>query len=112
AVTIGGGATLAPGNSPGTLTVGSLNLAANSTLDYELSTPGVVGSSINDLTVVTGDLVLDGILNVAALPGFGFGSYRLFNYGGSVTDNLLQFGTLPIGYVYQIQSATPGQIDL
>ena len=69
-VTIGSGATLAPGLSPGTLTVGSLNLMEGAILDYELATPGVIGGGVNDLVVVTNDLMLDGTLNVTGLPGF------------------------------------------
>ncbi len=72
-VLIGAGGTMAPGASPGTLTVGSLTLDPTSTLDYELATPGVVGGGINDLIVVTGDLALDGLLNVTDVGGFGLG---------------------------------------
>ena len=111
-VTIGSGATLAPGLSPGTLTVGSLNLLAGAILDYELATPGVVGGGVNDLVVVTNDLTLDGTLNVTGLPGFGSGSYRLIDYGASLLDNHLSFGLMPVGYAYQIQTTVPGQVNL
>ncbi|MCM3879179.1 MAG: autotransporter-associated beta strand repeat-containing protein, partial [Vicinamibacterales bacterium] len=111
-VTIESGGTLAPGLSPGTLTVGALNLLPGSILDYELATAGVVGSGINDLVIVTGDLTLDGTLNVSGLSGFGVGTYRLIDYGGAFTDNDLGFGMLPVGYSYQLNAASPGQVNL
>ena len=111
-VTIGSGATLAPGLSPGTLTVGSLNLLEGAILDYELATPGVIGGGVNDLVVVTNDLTLDGTLNVTGLSGFGSGNYRLIDYGTSLLDNHLSFGLMPVGYAYQIQTTVPGQVNL
>ena len=84
---------------PGTLTVGSLSLGNASLLNYELGTPGVIGSGVNDLTIVNGNLTLDGVLNTTALAGFGPGAYRLFNYGGALTDNTLDIGTVPPGFL-------------
>ena len=112
AVTINSGGTLSPGNSPGTLTVGSLNLVSGSILNYELDTPGVVGGGVNDLIIVTGNLTLAGTLNVAGLGGFGLGMYRLMNYGGALTNNGLLFGTLPDGFVYALQTNVAGEINL
>ncbi len=111
-VAVNGGGTLAPGNSPGTLTVGSLDLAPGSMLNYELATPNVIGGGVNDLIEITGSLTLAGTLNVMGLPGFGLGTYRLMNYGGSFTDNTLQFGTLPAGFAYQMGTDVPGQVNL
>ena len=75
-VTIDG--TLAPGTSPGTLTI-SNNLVLNSgaTLTYELGTS-------SDRTVVTGNLTLDGTLNVSDSGGFGVGNYTLDHLCGRV----------------------------
>ena len=114
AVTIANNAALAPGNSPGTITVGSLTLSATSQLNYELATAGVVGGGVNDLTVVNGNLTLDGVLNVTDAGGFGVGTYRLFNYTGSLTDNTLNIGTVPGGFTageLSIQSGS-GQVNL
>ncbi len=110
-VIVQNGGTLAPGDSPGTLTVGTLNLAPNAILDYELDTPGVVGG-VNDLVIVTGNLTLDGTLNVIGLPGFGVGGYRLINYGGSLLDRTLVFGLLPDGFAYKLDTSHPGQVNL
>jgi fibronectin-binding autotransporter adhesin len=84
---------IAPGDSPGTLTVGSLNLASGAELTYELDQAGVVGSGVNDL-IITGDLTLDGDLNIVGLANFAGGVYRLINYSGTLTDNGLNIGLL------------------
>ncbi|MDG4879059.1 autotransporter-associated beta strand repeat-containing protein, partial [Mesorhizobium sp. WSM4935] len=84
---------LAPGNigtTPGTLTInGNLELADGSNLDYSFGQAGVIGGAYNDLTVVHGDLSLDGTINVAEAPGgsFGPGIYRVISYEGGLTDN-------------------------
>jgi autotransporter-associated beta strand protein len=122
-VTVAGGGILAPGTSPGTLTMTSgLSLADSSILNYELvATDTTVGGGINDLTVVTGNFTLDGILNVAGTGDFttvaDFTTWRLFNYsGGTFTDGGLTLGTLPAvgsaGRYFQIDTATPGQVNL
>lgn len=117
--TVGG--TLSPGNSPGTLSFGSaLSLAATSTLNFELnaldSTPG---AGINDLITVGGNLTLDGILNVSSLAGdfatLTGGTWRLFDYAGTLTDNGLDLGTLPslaTGYSWEIDTAAPNRVQL
>jgi fibronectin-binding autotransporter adhesin len=77
-VTVQSGGSLSAGQSPGTLTLGALNLNAGSTSIFELGSPGVVGGATNDLVNVTGNLTLGGTLSVNA-PSAGY--YRLFNYG-------------------------------
>ena len=106
---------LAPGNSPGTLTInGDLSLADASVLDYEFGQAGVVGGPLNDLTVVGGNLTLDGTINVAVPPGgtYGPGLYRVIGYGGTLTDNGLALGTLPAGSVNLVQTSVAGQVNL
>ena len=103
-VTLDSGATLAPGTSPGTLTVGSLNLSSGSILDYELGVPSVVGGGVNDLVAVNGNLTLDGRLDVTDIGGFGAGSYTLMTYGGALTNRGLAFGFLPGGFGYGLAS--------
>ncbi len=96
---------LAPGNSPGTLTVSnSLAFGTMSVLQYELGTN-------SDLTVVSGNLTLDGTLNIADAGGFTNGTYTLFTYGGTLTTNgtasILAIGTTPdpgLGYTVDISS--------
>lgn len=96
---IADGGTLSPGAAAGvagTLTVnGNLTLDAGARLDYQFGQSGTPGGALNDLTVVRGDLVLDGTLNVTTTPGgsFGPGVYRLFSYDGALTNGGLIVGT-------------------
>ena len=95
--------------------MGSLSLGNASLLNYDLGTPGVIGSGANDLTIVKGNLTLDGILNTTALAGFGPGAYRLFNYGGALTDNTLNIGTVPAGFSasnFTVITGLPNEVDL
>ena len=104
-VTVNG--TLAPGSSPGTLTI-SNNLALNSgtVLRYELGTT-------SDLTIVSGNLTLDGTLNVTSAGGFTNTTYALFTYGGVLTDNGLAIGTAPsTNFTYAVSTSVPGQVNL
>jgi autotransporter-associated beta strand protein len=87
-VTVQSGGTLSAGQSPGTLTLGALNLNAGSTSVFELGSAGVVGGTSNDLVNVTGNLTLGGTLSVNA-PSAGY--YRLFNYGTLTSSS---FGTI------------------
>ena len=119
-VTVADGGRLAAGNSPGNLTLGELQLNNASVLDFELDAPSGTAGVDSDLITVTGDLTLDGILNITDLGGFDFavnagdtGSYRLFNYGGTLTDNAISFGSgLLTGYNYSIDTATAGAVTL
>ncbi|WP_342250184.1 autotransporter outer membrane beta-barrel domain-containing protein [Sphingomonas sp. OTU376] len=106
---------LAPGNSPGTLTIaGDLSLGNNSLLDYEFGHSDVVGGPLNDLTQVGGNLTLDGTIDVTVTPGgeFGVGVYRVLSYGGSLTDNGLNIGTVPAGGIVVAQTSVAGQVNL
>ncbi len=102
---------LAPGVSAGTITLGSLTLNNLSVLDFELSTPAVVGG-VNDLIQTNGLLVLDGLLKVTPLANFGEGTYRLINYTGALTNNILQIGDVPAGFGFEVDTDTLGQVNL
>lgn len=101
----------AGGTGVGAVTLASLTLAQESILRFDLGEAGVAGGANNDLVTVTGDLTLDGTLNVNARPGFGDGVYRLIDYGGALTDNGLALGAIPTGD-YEIQTAVEGQVNL
>jgi fibronectin-binding autotransporter adhesin len=117
AVTVNSGGSIAPGSSPGTLTLnatGGLVLNSGSTLDLELDASNqAVGGGINDLIQLTGALTLDGALNVASSP-LSAGTWRLINYTGSLTNNTLDIGTVPVasGFFAAIDTATAGQVNL
>jgi len=108
-----GNAALNPGNSPGTLVIaGNLTLGAGTILNFELGEAGTVGGANNDLVNVGGNLTLDGTLNVTPWVGFGEGYYRLFNYGGTLTDNGLNLGALPAGYTPTLLTNIAGQVNI
>ncbi|MFA7236650.1 MAG: PEP-CTERM sorting domain-containing protein [Phycisphaeraceae bacterium] len=114
-VTFADNAILAPGNSPGTLTVGGMTLANASVLNFQLdATNHTVGGGANDLVQVNGDLTLDGILNISVLNGASLsdGVYRLFNYTGNLTNNTLAQGTgFTAGYSVQVDTGSK-QVNL
>ena len=64
---------------------------------------------------MTGNLTLDGILNVEDLGGFGAGVYRIFDYGGVLTNNSMDIGSTPAGVLasaLSIQTAIAGEVNL
>ncbi|CDX29442.1 Outer membrane autotransporter barrel domain (modular protein) [Mesorhizobium sp. ORS 3359] len=105
---------LAPGGlgtTPGTLTInGNLDLADGSNLDYSFGQAGVVGGAYNDLTVVHGNLTLDGTINVTQAPGgnFGPGIYRVISYDGALTNNGLD--TTSSDHI--VQTSIANQVNL
>lgn len=114
AVMLADGASLNPGNSPGTMTInGNLDLDAGSILNFEFGEAGVVGGPLNDLVIVNGDLTLDGTLNVTTSAGgtFGAGVYRVFDYAGALIDNGLELGSIPASSVF-IQTSVANQVNL
>jgi autotransporter-associated beta strand protein len=124
--TIGGNVTidgiLAPGSSPGTLSLGGnllLNATASLLWEIDASAPLTLGLGVNDLVTVTGDLTLDGVLSVSgsgSFSGLANGTrWTLLTYGGTLTDNTLTLGTLPTldaGSAWQLDTSTAGQIGL
>ena len=116
-VTIADGATLAPGDvgaAPGTLAHRRQSRArrrarSSTTASAQANVPG---GPLNDLTPSAATSTLDGTLNVTTTPGGAFdpGVYRVFNYGGTLTDNGLTIGTIPApDFLVQTSVAQPGQ---
>ena len=83
------------------------NFALNGDLNLGLGAP-----SLDPIITVGANLTLDGRLNVTDAGGFGDGVYRLFNYGGTLTDNGLALGALPGGANGNLQTAIAGQVNL
>lgn len=119
-VTVDG--TFTPGNSAGTLALGSdLLLTQTATLlwDIDASAPLTLGLGVNDLVTVGGDLTLDGVLNVAgtgSFSGVAAGTrWTLLTYGGTLIDNTLVLGAMPTldaGSGWSLDTATAGEIGL
>ncbi|WP_442478747.1 autotransporter outer membrane beta-barrel domain-containing protein [Variovorax boronicumulans] len=113
--TSGARATLSPGNSPGTLTIGgSLRLNPSATTVFELGQPGVAGGASNDLLNVGGNLALGGTLQAGVAAA---GWYRLINYAGSLSGSFAQqqVGSSQSGFniaAYSLDTGTAGQINL
>ncbi len=105
ATTVAGGGAVSPGGSAaGTLTAASLTLSAGTTLSFDLG-------AASDRIDIAGAFTLDGVLDLTPGAGFGNGTYRLMNYGGTLTDNGLGLGLAPAGYSYQV-SAGAGAVNL
>ena len=92
-VTVEAGGTISPGNSPGLLTVGSLDLQASSTTFMQIigvgSTAGIAGTDYDKLAITTaGGLGYGGTLDLdfANTATFADGTiFSLFSFSGSPT---------------------------
>ena len=86
AVTVNSGGTLAPGNSVGTLTVGSLTLDAGSKLDYEFGTfPSndlVSVTTLDGLTINGGGFTLTDAVTQASFSTIN--TYNVIGYSGTI----------------------------
>src|SRR4249919_485964 len=120
------GGTLAGNGSAGATRIaagGTLSGADGATLtmaalgfDPQAHTSITVGAPVSaPLFDVTGDLVLDGVLEIHDGGGLGPGLYRLFDYGGGLTDNGMELGSVPLGATladFSITTSIAGQVDL
>ncbi len=108
-VGVANGATLSGFNATN-LATGALTLNNTSIIDAHLGAP-----SASALFTVNGALTLDGQLNVTDAGGFGQGLYRLFDYTGALTNNVLTIGTAPGGVNtanLSIQTSVNHQVNL
>ena len=96
------GATLIPGlaGTIGTLSVSNLTLYPTAQLNFDVAT--ILGQKTNDVIQVSSNLVLDGVLNIAASGRLLDGAYRIMTYSGTLTDNGLVVGTVPDGYRFRV----------
>ena len=104
------GATLF-GQSKQKLSFGNgLNLATGSQTDVTLTG----GQSQNALFDVTGDLALNGTLNVESGSVMGTGVYRIFDYTGNLTENTMTLGTIADSNIadFNLQTAINHQVNL
>ncbi|QRY64870.1 autotransporter-associated beta strand repeat-containing protein (plasmid) [Ensifer sp. PDNC004] len=98
------------GRAGQTLTLGGLSLSSGSVLDVALGTP-----SATALFDVSGNVTLDGRLDISDAGGFSAGVYRILSYGGSLTDNGLEIGAIPSSGERDslaVQTAVSGQLNL
>lgn len=110
-VTVNAGGHVSPGNSVGSLDVGSLALKTGSILDFELGAHSdlINVTSIGGLTLGGGSVVLTNA------DGFTIGTYRLIDYSGTLGGAVANLGTPigPAGFTYALSNNTSGtSIDL
>jgi fibronectin-binding autotransporter adhesin len=123
-LTVKANAALSPGAGVGTLFAdGGTFFAADSLLNYDLlGTDTTVGGGVNDLLSVTGNLTLDGTLNVSEVVADSFLSaapgqkWRLMNYTGTLTNNGLDLAfsmpALSSDYTFVVDTSTANQVNL
>lgn len=101
-------------NVVGTLTVGELILQGGGIVGFDLTASTTIGSGVNDLLVVNGNLTVNGNqinINPQGLLQTGV-PYRLFNYTGTLTEVSPFFVPGVNGYTFTVSTATPGQVNL
>ena len=106
ATALDSGAILSPGDA-----VGILNFGGNLTIQSGAHSLFALGTN-GDRVTVSGALNTAGVIDISAAPGFGTGIYPLFTCSGGLTVGSLSLGTLPAGFNYSLNTATPGQIQL
>ncbi|MFD9900920.1 autotransporter domain-containing protein [Mesorhizobium sp. NPDC059025] len=92
ATSVANGGTLA-GKAGQSLTLASLTLNDGSNINAALGAANTM-----PLFDVAGNLTLDGKLTVSDAGGFGNGTFRIANYGGTLTNNGLVIGSVPAGF--------------
>jgi autotransporter-associated beta strand protein len=98
---------VAGGSAKGLAIGGNLTLAAGATTAITLATPSTTAA-----VGVTGNLALDGTLDLSAGASFNSGTYRLYDYGGSLSGAGLTLGTTPAHSLFAVDTATTGQVNL
>jgi T5SS/PEP-CTERM-associated repeat protein/autotransporter-associated beta strand protein len=99
-IALGDGAVLAPGNSIGALTTGTLSLGAGSFYDVELSDGGNTAGVHNDITHVTGTATIDAgaTIRVLAENGIDDGS----SYVPGLVYTIIDAGNLTVAAAPEI----------
>ena len=106
------GGIVTPGDSIGSLTVGgNFTAAQGSQMDFAFGAPGAnfQTGGTGDSVTVGGNLELDGaMLNVTNAGGMGPGLYKIFSYGGTLTETNggIALGTTPVGQSLFLQNLT------
>jgi autotransporter-associated beta strand protein len=105
-VEIQNGGVFSPGNSTGLLTInGNFIADSGSLLDFSLG-------SNSDEAAISGNLTLNGTLNISNAGGLTNGTYPLFTYSGSLSG-VPVLGTTPsLGKTYTINTNTAGLVSL
>ncbi len=118
-VTVADGGILAPGNSAGNLTVSDLTLNPASVLAFELGAPTLVQDPGSDFVTLTSSLVLDGVLNITPIDGFGTpvsgDKWLIMTSAGGIQDNGVVIGSapsLPGGLTFEVDASNGADVFL
>lgn len=100
--------------SIGTLFTQGLSLSSLSVVNFDLSTTDhTAGSGINDLIAVTGDLRLDGLLNISSTGTLTEGTYTLFTFTGTLDNQTITLSSSFLSfYAGSYINATDSAIEL
>jgi len=92
-----GASILTPGdiNASNLSTVGTLTINGSLAFSNSANLLNFDLGASSDKVTVNGNLTLTGTLNILDSGGFGVGTYELFDYSGTLTDNTLTVGTKP-----------------
>ncbi|MBX3452621.1 MAG: autotransporter domain-containing protein [Planctomycetaceae bacterium] len=100
-VVVNSGGSLEAGTttSVGYVYLESLTMNDGAILNMRLGQADVEGGSYNDFIYVSGDVTLDGTLNLSnsQVTEFEFGTYALMGYSGTLTNNGITVGDMPEG---------------
>ncbi len=101
-------AILAFGNGPdyaGPNYIDNLLLTNGAVLEFALGSNSVPVQVLSNLT-------LSGTLDILDGGGITPGTYRLFNYGGSLANKGLAIGSIPANFHYTLSTTAPGQVNV
>lgn len=115
--TVNPGATLAGGGALGGSATCNGTLAPSGTLTFHngltltaTSRTAIRPGPSGDRIAVTGNLALDGIIDLAASPGLTAGTHTLFTYSGTLTRNNATLGNVPAGHQASLDTTSPGLV--
>ncbi len=95
-----------------TSTAGVYGLSMTSlTLSNGANVNVVLGANTGVGAIQTGNLTLDGVLNVSNAGAMALGVYRIIDYTTMVANNGLVLGTTPLQYAYTID-VVPNHVNL
>jgi len=113
-IDLSGKLTAAGIGTAGILHTGSITMNAGSSLDIDLLSPVTGGGIGNDLIDITGNLHLDGILNIASVGTVLPGVYNIIHYTGDLSGNI-SLGDLPLGISLgdvSVQTIINGEVNI
>lgn len=114
ATSVVNGGALAPGSPVGVLTLTNATKTCHLTLGPDAVLTYDCGAT-SDRVDVYGNLTLDGTINLTNAVPIVEGTYRIFNYSGTLTDNGLAVGVFPPaynGWSATVNTATAKQVNL